>query len=277
MAMPGQGHIKPRNQTTTLFIKFNHHIPHPFTGRAGGTKQSQSFVSRCLTTPEQLRQSWQTHCNHLIKHCMQANTQTQHAGEEHCWQAKRVSFRWQGPPGAQLSLASHQATQPNHKGGKAIWRHKPDGGTCGHARPRPHGAQKPNHHQSKAVSPNGLAAQKHPKLEKRRQDIATCPKAKPKPWPTTHHLAPMPASARSARFPCFKPEHNIYCTLSCLMVPAPRTLTAWRLKTFDASQVALSNAASTVLIGPTVSRRQDPAKGLWRRHQPRHCVHRLHG
>lgn len=118
---------------------------------------------------------------------------------------------------------------------------------------------------------------KHPKLEKRRQDIATCPKAKPKPWPTTHHLAPMPASARSARFPCFKPEHNIYCTLSCLMVPAPRTLTAWRLKTFDPSQVALSNAASTVLIGPTVSRRQDPAKGLWTRHQPRHCVHRLHG
>ena len=118
MAMPGQGHMGPRNQTTTLCIKFNHHIPHPFTGRAGGTKQSRSFVSRCLTTPEQLRQSWQTHCNHLIKHCMQANTQTQHAGEEHCWQARRVSFRWQGPPGAQLSLASHQATQPNHKGGK---------------------------------------------------------------------------------------------------------------------------------------------------------------
>lgn len=116
-----------------------------------------------------------------------------------------------------------------------------------------------------------------PNWKKRRQDIATCPKAKPKPWPTTHHLAPMPASARSARFPCFKPEHNIYCTLSCLMVPAPRTLTAWRLKTFDPSQVALSNAASTVLIGPTVSRRQDPAKGLWTRHQPRHCVHRLHG
>ena len=189
VAMPGQGHMGPRNQTTTLCIKFNHHIPHPFTGRAGGTKQSRSFVSRCLTTPEQLRQSWQTHCNHLIKHCMQANTQTQHAGEEHCWQARRVSFRWQGPPGAQLSLASHQATQPNHKGGiQMAWLPK-----------------------------------KHPKLEKRRQDIATCPKAKPKPWPTTHHLAPMPASARSARFPCFKPEHNIYCTVSCLMVPTPRT------------------------------------------------------
>ena len=85
VARPGQGHT-----------------PHPFTGQAGGTKQNLSFVSRCLTTPEQLGQSWQTHCNHLIKHCMQANTQTQHAGGEHWWQAKRVSFQvaraTRGPP-----------------------------------------------------------------------------------------------------------------------------------------------------------------------------------
>ena len=164
------------------------------------------------------------------------------------------------PPPPQLSLASHQATQPNHKGGK------PFGDTnlmVAHVGPRNQTTTlfiKFNHHIP------------HPFTGR-----ATCPKPKPKPWPTTHHLAPMPASARSARFPCFKPEHNIYCTVSCLMVPAPRTLTAWRLKTFDPSQVALSNAASTVLIGPTVSRRPDPAKGLWTRHQPRHCVHRLHG
>lgn len=41
--------------------------------------------------------------------------------------------------------ATLSSKQPNPNG-TAIWRHRFDGGTCGQARPWPHGAQKPNHH-----------------------------------------------------------------------------------------------------------------------------------